>query len=116
MKTALRASLAPGQTKLPPTRILSSLPIISSLGFHSHAAEGFFGEFWTASSTYGALPWESGAGSSSAELVGIGRAFASAGVDVIVKPPAWAMEGICTSSHWPGRKLNGCWLLFCETS
>lgn len=35
---------AGGQTKLPPTRMLSSLPRISSRGLHNHAAGGFEGE------------------------------------------------------------------------
>lgn len=29
----------------------------------------------------------------------------------MVNPPAVGMVGMWTSSHWPGRKVNGCWLL-----
>lgn len=28
---------------------------------------------------------------------------ACSGADVMVKPPAWGMEGMWTSSHWPAR-------------
>lgn len=83
-----------GQTKLPPTRMLSSLPRISSFGFQSHAADGFAGESWTASSTYGARPCDVADGSafspSSGSVWGSGNGSncASAGVEVMVNPPA----------------------------
>lgn len=113
-----------GQTKLPPTRILISLPRISSFGLHSHAAGGLEGESWTASSTYGGRPCEGKDGvsgssptsDSAGETSGTGSSWASAGVEVIVNPPAWAMEGMWTSSHWPGRKANGCWLSSCRVN
>lgn len=113
-----------GQTKLPPTRTLISLPRISSSGLHSHAAGGLEGESWTASSTYGGRPCEgidgvSGSSPTSdcaGETSGTGSSWASAGVEVIVNPPAWAMEGIWTSSHWPGRKANGCWVSSCRVN
>lgn len=40
---------------------------------------------------------------------GMGRGWASARVEVMVKPPACGMEGMWTSSHWPGRKENVSW-------
>lgn len=92
-----------GQTKLPPTRTFSDFPMMSSRGLQSHAAGGFLGEFCTASSTYGcALPM-SGAMDDGDSVAG----SASAGVDVIVNPPAWGIEGMCTSSHWPGWNVKG---------
>jgi hypothetical protein len=112
-KTKLRissiATSAGGQMKLPPTRTLNSFPRISSFGLHSHAAGGFDGDFCTASSTCGNLPCvpSGGTPSTSAESgpdpsttgFGDGRGWASAGVDVIVNPPACGIEGIWTSSH-----------------
>jgi len=28
------------------------------------------------------------------------------GEEVIVKPPAFGIDGTCTSSHWPGRNYQ----------
>ncbi len=83
-----------GQTKLPPTLTPSLEPMISVSGRHSHAAGGFRGDFWIASSMDGV--WGSP----------LTTACASWGVEVIVKPPTWEMPGIWTSTHWPGRKLH----------
>lgn len=94
--------------KPPPTRIPSSVPRISSLGFQSHALAGFDSAFCTANSTYGGLPAEltGGRPGSATEsncsfggCSGIGRTFVSAGVEVMLKPPALGMVGIWTSSH-----------------
>ena len=54
----------------------------------SHAAGGLLGEYWMARLRYGVL---------------VSR---SLGVDVIVKPPAWDIRGMWTSSHWPGRNCT----------
>jgi hypothetical protein len=42
----------------------------------------------------------------SLDLVSEYEGTASRGDDVIVKPPAFAMPGTCTSSHCPGRNLS----------
>ena len=65
-----------GQTKLPPTLTNRSDPRISVTGRQSHAAGGFRGDFWMASSKYPFFGVWSIDGS------------ASLGVDVTVKPPA----------------------------
>lgn len=105
-----------GQTKLPPTLIPNSAPKISSLGLQSHALAGFFGASCTASSTYGGRPCASTGGrpgsskesnNSAGSCPGMGSTLASAGVEVMLKPPALGMDGIWTSSHWPGRKVSG---------
>lgn len=54
----------------------------------NHAAGGLPGEYWIARPKYGLL---------------FSR---SLGVDVIVKPPAWGIPGMWTSSHWPGRNYT----------
>lgn len=107
MKTTFRISVnrTPdgGQTKLPPTRMLSSEPRISSVGFQSHALAGFEGAWRTASSTYGDRPSGLSGGSPASSLAmasteaasaSEGRTCASAGVEVILKPPALEMEGM----------------------
>lgn len=117
-RTPSKSTPSGGQTKLPPTRIPNSAPKISSLGFQNHALAGFAGAYCTASSTNGALPCASTTGTPislyepNPSAVGAGcsswgRTVASAGVDVILKPPAFEMDGICTSSHCPGRKVSG---------
>ena len=88
-----------GHTKLPPTLTLSSVPRISSSGRQSHAAGGLDGDFWIASSRYaGEADGEEGD-----RVEEVDGRSASWGVDVMVKPPAWGREGMCTSSHWPAR-------------
>ena len=79
-----------GHTKLPPTRTLTSPPMISSAGFHNHAAGGLSGLFCTANSKYGLCS-------------GSARGSASEGEEVMEKPPAFSTSGTKTSSHWPGR-------------
>ena len=80
-----------GQTKLPPMRMLSSCPWISSLGLQSHALAGLDGACWTASSTYGALPRGSIGGRPVSSSMGDstggpgeGSTCASAGVEVML--------------------------------
>lgn len=90
--TVLMSMPGGGQTKLPPTRTLTSCPCMSSIGCHSHAAGGFSGLLWIASSKYGACSLSD-------------CASASRGDDVIVKPPAFSTPGTKTSSHWPARNL-----------
>lgn len=116
-----RSTPVGGQTKLPPTRILISLPSISFFGFQSHAAGGLAGDSWTASSTYGArlceillvdMPVSSLSVIDPAGGSGDGKSWASVGVEVIVNPPAWEIDGMWTSSHWPGRKENACWVSY----
>ncbi|KAH8623850.1 oxidoreductase NAD-binding domain-containing protein 1-like [Alternaria alternata] len=79
-----------GQTKLPPTRTVTSFPRMSSTGCHNHAAGGLSGLFCTASSKYGTKS-------------GSDRGRASEGDEVMVNPPAFSTSGTKTSSHWPGR-------------
>ena len=114
-----------GQTKLPPTRTSSLSPSISFSGRHSHAAGGFCGDAWIASSRYPSLVpsgvvsgfagsvWAEGCldcredcritVSGHCKDCGRSSGEASRGVEVIVKPPGLERPGICTSSHWPGR-------------
>ena len=93
-----------GHTKLPPTRTRSSVPRISSEGLKSHAAGGL-DVFWIASSRYAG---EMGGVAENEDwefpgFVGCDVGSASRGVEVMVNPPAWGREGMCTSSHWPAR-------------
>lgn len=77
-----------GQTKVPPAFMTSSDPKILGDACHNHAAGGFLGDAWIASSRYPSF------------------CSRSLGVDVIVNPPACGMPGTCTSSHWPGRNCT----------
>ena len=102
--TVVVSSPGGGQTKLPPTRTRSSVPRISSSGRQSHAAGGL-DVFWTASSRYAEEIGEDAADRSGevSGFRGCNVGSASRGVEVMVKPPAWGRDGMCTSSHWPAR-------------
>lgn len=78
-----------GHTKLPPTRILSSVFRISRSGLKRKAAVWLSGEDLIASSRYRSPP----------DVDGV---MARDGADVIVNPPALEIPGTWTSSHWPG--------------